>query len=68
MSYGHDKRSVPSSLFNFHGDGSYAIGTVLMQYCIDAIVRKPMAPTRALNRGVLLGAYYAMTLCNDRKQ
>jgi hypothetical protein len=25
--------------------------------CVDAIVRKPMAPTLALDRGVLLGAY-----------
>jgi hypothetical protein len=26
--------------------------------CVDAIVRKPMASTLILNRGVLLGAYH----------
>jgi hypothetical protein len=34
--------------------------------CVDAIVRKPMASTLILNRGVLLGAYgnTATTLTN----
>lgn len=36
--------------------------------CVDAIVRKPMASTLALNRAVLLGAYidtHTMTDMNE---
>jgi hypothetical protein len=32
--------------------------------CVDAIVRKPMASTLILNRGVLLGAYVSKRKAN----